>query len=61
MGAFEEAIARCNQPWAPWYIVPANRKWYRNLFVSTVIVQTMERLDMRYPPAPEGIKEYVIE
>ena len=54
--AFEEAIGTCNHPWAPWYIVPANRKWYRNLFVSTVIVDALERLEMSYPPAPEGIE-----
>jgi len=59
--AFEDAISRCNHPWAPWYVVPANRKWYRNLFVSSVIVQTMEQLNMQYPPAPEGLDKIVIE
>jgi PPK2 family polyphosphate:nucleotide phosphotransferase len=34
MRAFEDALSRCSTPWAPWYIVPANRKWYRNLVVS---------------------------
>jgi PPK2 family polyphosphate:nucleotide phosphotransferase len=61
MHAFEEVFARCNHPWAPWYIVPANRKWYRNLIVSTVIVETMERMNMHYPPAPEGLEKIVID
>jgi polyphosphate kinase 2 (PPK2 family) len=61
MRAFEDAIARCNHPWAPWYVVPANRKWYRNLVVSTVLVETMQKMDMRYPPAPEGLEGIVIE
>ncbi len=61
MRAYEDAIGKCNRPWAPWYIVPANHKWYRNLVVSTVIVEAMERLEMRYPPAPKGIKDTVIE
>jgi polyphosphate kinase 2 (PPK2 family) len=61
MRAFEDAILKCNHPWAPWYVVPANRKWYRNLFVSTVIVQTLEKLNMSYPPAPEGLEGIVIE
>ena len=61
MRAFEEAIDRCNKPWAPWYVVPANRKWYRNLVVSTAIVEAMEQLEMSYPPAPEGIEKIKIE
>ena len=47
--AYEDAIARTSTEWAPWYIVPANRKWYRNLVVGTVITETLDGLDMRYP------------
>ena len=61
MRAFEDALTRCNKPWAPWYVVPANRKWYRNLVVSTAIVEAMEGLDMSYPPAPEGIENVKID
>jgi len=61
MKAFEDVFAKCSHPWAPWYIVPANRKWYRNLVVSTVLVEAMEKMDMRYPPAPEGLEKIVIE
>ena len=61
MEAFEDVFYECNHPWAPWYIVPANRKWYRNLVVSTAIVEAMEKLDMHYPPAPEGLEDIVIE
>lgn len=54
MAAYEDALSRCNTEYAPWYIVPANKKWYRNLVVSSVIVETLERLDMRYPdPEPD--------
>ncbi|GAB4530339.1 MAG: polyphosphate kinase 2 family protein [Anaerolineae bacterium] len=49
MKAYEDAISQTSTDWAPWYIVPANRKWYRNLVVSTVIVETLEGLNMRYP------------
>lgn len=48
--AYEDALGRCSTPWAPWYIVPANRKWYRNLVISRIIVETLEKLDMHYPP-----------
>jgi PPK2 family polyphosphate:nucleotide phosphotransferase len=61
MHAFEDIFERCNHPWAPWYIVPADRKWYRNLVVSNAIVEAMEQMDMRYPPAPDGLDEIVIE
>ncbi len=47
--AYEDAIGKTSADWAPWYIVPANRKWYRNLVVATVIVETLQDLDMRYP------------
>jgi PPK2 family polyphosphate:nucleotide phosphotransferase len=51
MQAYEDALSRCSTPWAPWHIIPANRKWYRNLAVSQVIVDALERLEMRYPPS----------
>ena len=49
MKAYEDAISKTSTEWAPWYIVPANRKWYRNLVVGTVIVDTLTRLNIRYP------------
>jgi PPK2 family polyphosphate:nucleotide phosphotransferase len=58
--AYEDALSRCSTPWAPWYIIPANRKWYRNLVVSQIIVETLEKLDMRYPPPLSNAGEIVI-
>ena len=60
MRAYEDALSLCNTPWAPWTIVPANKKWYRNLVVSQVLVQALEELDMHYPPPPPGIDEIQI-
>lgn len=52
--AFEEAIARTATPFAPWYVVPANRKWYRNLVVTEILVQTLEDLALTHPdPVPD--------
>jgi PPK2 family polyphosphate:nucleotide phosphotransferase len=48
--AYEEALSRCSTEWAPWFIIPANKKWYRNLAVSQVIVETLAGADMHYPP-----------
>jgi PPK2 family polyphosphate:nucleotide phosphotransferase len=61
MRAFEDVLSKCNTPWAPWYIVPADRKWYRNLIVSTVLVETLESLDLRYPAPIENIDQITIE
>ncbi len=57
MQAYEEALSRCSTPWAPWYVVPANKKWYRDLVVARILVEKLKALDMRYPEAPEGIEE----
>jgi PPK2 family polyphosphate:nucleotide phosphotransferase len=57
MQAYEEALSRCSTPWAPWYVIPADHKWYRNLLVSQIIVQALEKLDMRYPPLQEDPAE----
>jgi len=48
--AYDEALTRCNTDHAPWHIVPANRKWYRNLVVARLVRNTLERLDPRFPP-----------
>jgi PPK2 family polyphosphate:nucleotide phosphotransferase len=50
MRAYEEALSRCSTPWAPWYVIPADHKWYRNLVISRILVETLEKLEMRYPP-----------
>jgi PPK2 family polyphosphate:nucleotide phosphotransferase len=51
MTAYEEAISRTSTEDAPWYIVPADRKWYRNLVVASILIDALEGLDLRYPEA----------
>ena len=60
MRAYEEALTQCSTPWAPWYIIPANKKWFRDLSVARIIVETLERLDMRYPEPEPGIEQAVV-
>jgi len=45
---------------APWYVIPSDRKWYRNLVISEIIVQTLRNLDMAWPPPEEGIAGTVV-
>jgi len=47
--AYEDALTRCNTPWAPWYVVPADRKWYRNLTVSEILLDVMESMAPKFP------------
>jgi PPK2 family polyphosphate:nucleotide phosphotransferase len=47
--AYEDALARCSTDAAPWYIVPADRKWVRNLAVSQILVETLQGLRMKFP------------
>ena len=58
--AYQDAIAETSTEDAPWYVVPANRKWYRNLVVSSILVETLESMDPRYPPPEEGLDQIVI-
>ena len=61
MAAYEDVLEKTSTEWAPWYIVPANRKWYRNLVVGTVIVEALEGLNMSYPQPEEDLDGIVIE
>ncbi len=53
--AFDDVIAATSTEDAPWYVVPANRKWYRNLLVADRIVNALEGMTLKTPPAPEGV------
>ncbi|MCB0074803.1 MAG: polyphosphate kinase 2 family protein, partial [Caldilineaceae bacterium] len=59
--AYEAMLTKTSTDYAPWYIVPANRKWYRNLVISKVIIDTLEGLNMTYPPAEPGLDQIVID
>ncbi len=50
-GAYEAALERCNTAAAPWYVVPADRKWYRNWAISQLLVEQLEDMDPQWPAA----------
>jgi PPK2 family polyphosphate:nucleotide phosphotransferase len=56
MEAYEEALSETSTRWAPWYVVPSDRKWFRDLFVSEHIVSTLEGFRMRYPALPKELR-----
>lgn len=50
MTAYEDVISKTSTDVAPWYVVPADRKWYRNLCVARIMLDTLKKLDMEFPP-----------
>jgi PPK2 family polyphosphate:nucleotide phosphotransferase len=58
--AFEDAINSCATPYAPWYVIPANKKWYRNLVVARTIADTLEAMGPRYPDAEPGLEKMAV-
>jgi PPK2 family polyphosphate:nucleotide phosphotransferase len=61
MKAYEDVLEKTSTTWAPWYLVPANNNWFRDVIISTVIVKTLEKLDMHYPPVAKDLKSVVIK
>ncbi|HEY9711560.1 MAG TPA: polyphosphate kinase 2 family protein [Oculatellaceae cyanobacterium] len=58
--AFQDAINNCSTTYAPWYVVPANKKWYRNLVIARTIADTIEAMNPQYPPVKENLENLVI-
>ena len=61
MKAYEDILNRTSQKWAPWYVVPSDKKWFRNLVVATVLVETLEDLGIKLPQPEEDLKGIVID
>ncbi len=61
MVAFNEMLTRCTTVPAPWYIIPADQKWYRNLAVAGVIVETLREMDPQFPQAEEQVQDEDID
>lgn len=59
--AYSDAISRCNGKSAPWYIIPADRRWYRNAIVCKIMVETLEKMDLQYPQAKIDWSNLVVE
>ncbi|HEV3091695.1 MAG TPA: polyphosphate kinase 2 family protein [Candidatus Cybelea sp.] len=55
--AYEEMLSKTSTPYAPWFVIPADHKWFRNLAVSRIVVETLESFDMRFPKSSVDIEE----
>lgn len=61
MQAYEDAIAATSSPWAPWYVVPANSKSGRNFVVSSLLIDILEQLKMKYPEPSQDYSGLVLD
>ncbi len=61
IAAYQTALERCSTEWAPWFVVPADRKWYRNAVVARLVRSTLEALDLSYPPDTPGLDKLRVE
>lgn len=61
MAAYEEMLEKTTTPWAPWYVIPSDQKWYRNLAISRVIMATIKEMNPLYPSAEGDFGDVVIE
>ena len=59
--AYQDIINRCSNLWAPWYIIPANKKCFRNLVVALIIVDTLERMKPKFPKPTINLSEMTID
>ncbi|QJW94663.1 polyphosphate kinase 2 family protein [Frigoriglobus tundricola] len=50
MAAYEDALSRCSTEHAPWFVIPSDHKWFRNLAIARIVVEHLEGLDMKFPP-----------
>ena len=60
MKSYEEMLNRCNTEWAPWYIIPANFTWFRNWAVSSIIIETLDSMKLKYPQPKIDVSKFVI-
>jgi PPK2 family polyphosphate:nucleotide phosphotransferase len=61
MKAYEEVLRLCSTEWAPWYIIPANVKAFRNWAVAQIIVKTLENMKLKYPDPKIDVSKFVID
>ncbi len=61
MQAYEDVLNKTSTAVAPWFIVPANHKWYRDLVISSILVERLEGLKMKFPEPEEDLSGVVVE
>ncbi len=60
MEAYQDALTQCSTEHAPWYVIPANRNWYRNLAITSILVDTLKELNPIYPKPDPSLEKVVV-
>jgi polyphosphate kinase 2 (PPK2 family) len=58
--AYQDMLIRCTTPEAPWFVIPADQKWYRNLIITQTVVQTLKEMDPQYPEQSDDLSGVVV-
>ena len=58
--AYEDVLNRCSTPWAPWHIIPSERKWHRDYFIARTVVAALEKLKLKWPKPKEDLSKIKI-
>ena len=61
MDAFQDALEKCSTKHAPWYVIPSNKKWYRNYAISDILARALKDLPLEFPKPMEGLEKYKVD
>jgi PPK2 family polyphosphate:nucleotide phosphotransferase len=59
--AYEDALRRCSSAWAPWYVIPADHKWFRNQLIAKLTVSALDSMKLKYPAPTVDISKVTLE
>jgi PPK2 family polyphosphate:nucleotide phosphotransferase len=59
--AFGKAVSECSTEWAPWYVIPSDRKWYRNYVIAKIVLTALEGMKLQFPAPEPGLDRIVID
>jgi PPK2 family polyphosphate:nucleotide phosphotransferase len=59
--AYEDMLRNCSTKWAPWYIIPADKKWFRNYAIASIIVNELKEMDLKFPQPTIDLSKIIID
>jgi PPK2 family polyphosphate:nucleotide phosphotransferase len=59
--AYEDMLRNCSTKWAPWYIIPADKKWFRNYAIASIIVKELKEMDLKFPQPIIDLSKIIID
>jgi PPK2 family polyphosphate:nucleotide phosphotransferase len=59
--AYEDALRKCSTEWAPWHVIPSNRKWLRNHLIAGLVVQALDGMKLKYPAPTVDVSKVILK